>query len=283
MKRKIRFLNIILLLAITVLLPLCICACSKSVDVKEYSYTIEDVYSSRDSLNIYGKLYTPNDIDGKIPAVILSHSANLNADSMKSYAIGFAKRGYIAYAFDFCGSSSKSRSDGSIDDMTLFTECEDLKAVISTISNLDNVDTNRIYLFGTSQGGLVTALTAEDCIDIIKGEILLYPAFNIPEIVNKAGDFASFGSYSKAFCDTLIDYDVYNNIGSFLGDVLIIHGSSDLIVSKSYSEKASSLYSNCTLKIIDKAGHGFNKENYSIGKDYDNIVWEYIDEYLDKF
>lgn len=50
---------------------------------------------------------------------------------------------------------------------------------------------------------------------------------------------------------------------------------------KSYSESAAERYGNCTLKIIDGAGHGFNKENYSIGGSYDNKVWEFIDEYLE--
>lgn len=96
------------------------------------------------------------------------------------------KRGYIAYAFDFCGACSKSRSDGSTDNMTLFSEIEDLKAVLSTVCAMDNVDADQIYLFGTSQGGLVTALAAEECEAIVKGEILLYPAFNIPMIVGMA-------------------------------------------------------------------------------------------------
>ena len=248
------------------------------------SYTVEEVYSSRDDLNIYGKLYIPMASEGKMPAVILSHSANLNADSMNLYAAGFAERGYIAYAFDFCGSCAKSRSEGSTEDMTLFSEIEDLKAVLSTVSAMDNVDADRIYLFGTSQGGLVTALAAEDCAATVKGEILLYPAFNIPELVAMAegwdlsGVFG--GGYSQTFRDTLKDYDVYAHIGNFSKKVLIIHGSTDFIVNKSYSERAAERYSNCTLKIIDGAGHGFNKENYSVGGSYDDKVWEFIDAYL---
>lgn len=247
----------------------------------ELAYTVNEVYSSRDGLKIYGKLYVPKESEGKIPAVVLSHSANLNADSMNLYAAGFAERGFIAYAFDFCGSSSKSRNDGSTDDMTLFSEIEDLKAALSTVSSLDNVDKEHIYLFGTSQGGLVTALAAEDC----EAEILLYPAFNIPELVDMASGWGSLsgifgGGYSQAFSDTLKDYDVYVHIGNFSKKVLIIHGSSDFIVNKSYSERAAERYGDCTLKIIDGAGHGFNKENYSFGGSYDDKVWGFIDEYL---
>ena len=34
------------------------------------------------------------------------------------------------------------------------------------------------------------------------------------------------------------------------------------------------------MKTIEGAGHGFNRENYSMGGDFDDEVWEYIDEYL---
>ena len=257
----------------------------------EPSYNVEEMHVSKGENDIYGKIYVPKSSEGKMPAVILSHSANLTADSMNSYAIGFAERGYVAYAFDFCGGSSKSRSDGNIEDMTLFTEVEDLKSVISEISSLEYVDADGIYLFGTSQGGVVTALTAEEAADSIKGEILLYPAFNIPELVSmfsgfdlsslgNLSSFGGFGTYGKAFMDTLKDYNVYEHIGSFDGDVLIIHGSKDFIVNPSYSERASELYEHCTLKIIEGAGHGFNSENFTMYGDCDGMVWQYIDEYF---
>lgn len=258
---------------------------------KELSYNVNEMHVSKGENDIYGKIYVPKSSEGKMPAVILSHSANLTADSMNAYAVGFAERGYVAYAFDFCGGSSKSRSDGNTEDMTLFTEVEDLKAVISEISSLEYVDADSIYLFGTSQGGLVTALTAEEVSDNIKGEILLYPAFNIPELASLSSgfDFSSlgnlfsfggFGSYGKAFTDSLKDYNVYEHIGNFGGNVLIIHGSKDFIVKPSYSEQASGLYEHCTLKIIEGAGHGFNSENFTMYGDCDGTVWQYIDEYF---
>ena len=258
---------------------------SHSENPVKQSFSVSEYTLMRDDLKIYGKLYVPENKEGKMPAVILSHSANLNADSLDSYAAGFAERGYIAYAFDFCGGSSKSRSDGASDDMTLFTEVLDLKAVISAIYARDDVDRAEIYLFGTSQGGLVSALAAEESDDYIKGEILLYPAYNIPELVRKMSSLGNLASmmgsgYSKAFSETLMDFDAYDHIGAFTGKVLIIHGSKDFIVNSSYSEKAKTYYTDCTLNIIEGAGHGFNSENYSMGGDFDDEVWKAVDEYL---
>ncbi|MGM9941903.1 MAG: alpha/beta hydrolase [Bulleidia sp.] len=250
-----------------------------------HAYTIQPFSTTKDNLHIYGKLYIPENTEDRIPAVILSHSANLNADSMHAYAKGFARRGYLACAFDFCGSGKHSRSDGSISDMTLFSQMQDLKAVLSAVSETDITDRNRIFLFGTSQGGLVTALTAEECEADVSGIILLYPAFNIPDLVRKTARWHTFSQwfhtgYSRAFMDSLKDYDVFQHIGHFQKPVLILHGSLDPIVNPSWSRKAAMQYPYSTLQIIHGAGHGFNKENYAIGKSFDDSVWESIDAYL---
>ena len=312
----------VILLMIMIVLTGCENNAVKEEVTVRHSYSSKEVHTDRNGFDIYGCMYAPTDAEGPFPAVILSHSANLNADSMASYAAGFASRGFVAYAFDFCGACEQSRSEGSTDDMTIFTEVEDLKAVIDYVSSLEIVDSERIYLFGTSQGGLVTALAAEDCKDRIKGEILLYPAFNIPDLVRMfsgssqdfnisdlmdmfsgltvTGSFQNFGiselmemfsgsggisglfgkGYSQAFSNSLLDYDAYEHIGAFKGKVLIIRGSADFIVSGEVCRKAVARYSDCTLKTIDGAGHGFNRENYSMNGDFDGEVWTYIDEYL---
>lgn len=247
--------------------------CEKKESEPDSVYSVTELCFFKGETKIYGNLYAPTDKKEKHPAVILSHSANVNSDSLRSYAKGFAERGYIAYAFDFCGGSGTSRSDGEKDYMTVFTECDDLLAVIDGIKNLTCVDSSSLFLFGTSQGGLISALVAEKRADIA-GLILLYPAFNIPELAS------SYGFGTSPFIDTLKNFDIYSSIGKFDKNVLILHGSLDFIVKKSYSERASELYNNCTLHIIKGAGHGFNADNFSIFGDFDNEVWEYIDEYL---
>lgn len=227
--------------------------------------------------------------EGARPAVILSHSSSLTADSLSDYAAGFAERGYIACTFDFCGGSSKSRSDGAQEDMTVFTEVEDLKAVWNAVRSLDGVNPDEIYLFGTSQGGLVSALTANDYADEIAGLILLYPGFSIAEQIqsfygDSSGISASLGSSfmgtGEAYVQTLLDFDVYEHIGNFKNKVLILHGSKDFIVNPSYSERAAEIYENCELHLIEGASHGFNRANFSLSGDYDDQVWQYVDAFL---
>lgn len=284
-----------------------------SEDTEEES-AFEEFYAVKESggeqYNIYCRLYLPENSENKSPAVILSHSSSMTADSMNSYALGFAERGFVAVAFDFCGGSSSGRSDGDAEDMTVFTEMDDLKAVFDAVRNFDFVDDSEIYLFGTSQGGLVSALTANDMPDEVAGLILLYPAFNIPELArtSESGSIDWIGIFGdidwsaflenidwsvvvssgglpsvttgEAFTSTLADFDAYENIGNFTGKVLILHGSEDFIVNKSYSERAQLVYADCELHIIDGAFHGFNEENYGILGNYDDVVWEYVDAFL---
>lgn len=250
---------------------------SNSLESANQNYEVEEYYVYKDdNVRIYGNLYIPLDKNDNMPVVILSHSANLTSDSMKSYGKRFADAGYIAYAFDFCGGSNQSRSDGRNDEMTIFSELEDLKAVVNSISSLNFIDRDSIYLFGTSQGGLVSALAADELKEDIAGLMLFYPAFNIADLAKNYADEEN----NSPFITTLLNYDVYEHIGTYMGDVLILHGSKDFIVPVEYVNRAAELYQNCELYIINGASHGFNRENYAFSDTYDDITWNYVNTYL---
>lgn len=251
---------------------------SESVSPQEL-FTVSELYVTRDGLSIYGKLYTPAAQGAPYPAVILSHSANITSDSLQSYCEKFASMGFVAYAFDFCGGSRNSRSDGSTADMTVFTEVADLEAVLSAVQALELVDSQSIFLFGTSQGGLVSALAAAERPAEVSGLILFYPGFNIAEAAQKFNAFTK-GALDTPYMTTLNGFDVYGHITAYEGDVLIVHGTKDFIVPCSYSEKAAELYKNCELHLIEGATHGFNEDNYSIFGDYDEEAWGCVEAFL---
>ena len=213
--------------------------------------------------------------------------------------------GYAAYCFDFCGGSSQSRSDGSTEEMTIFTEVEDLRAVVDTLRTKPYVEASKLYLLGSSQGGLVSALLADERTDDFAGMILFYPAFNIPELINQLGSLGDWGSWgdwgdlggfsgmggmmsmSEAYINSVKDFDVWSHIGKFSKPVCIIHGTKDIIVPISNSEKAVGLYPNATLHAIEGANHGFNAANLgSIGSlmgasaDYDSQVLPIVKQFL---
>ena len=249
-----------------------------------------EVWSERDGNRIFGMMYYNSTASEKQPAVILSHSSSLTHEAMKGYASAIAKMGFAAYCFDFCGGSDKSKSDGKTDEMTVFTEVEDLRAVVKTVKSLDYVDSSNVCLLGSSQGGLVSALLADECPDDFAGMILFYPAFNIPEMVKMFSGFGDFGgmmSMSEAYINSIKDFDVWSHIGKFSKPVCIIHGTADMIVPISNSVKAVGLYPSATLNKIEGANHGFNAANLgSMGSmmgasaDYDSVVLPIVESFL---
>ena len=276
---------------------------STQTDVEWVVDSVE-LWSQRDTNRIYGVMYYNSVTSKKQPAVILSHSSSLTHEAMRGYASAIAKMGYAAYCFDFCGGSDKSKSGGSTDDMTVFTEVEDLRAVVKTVKSLGYVEPSEVYLLGSSQGGLVSALLADECPDDFAGMILFYPAFNIPEMVSKFsgfgdwGDFGDFGdwgdfggmmSMSEKYINSIKDFDVWSHIGKFPKPVCIIHGTADIIVPISNSEKAVGLYPSATLNKIEGANHGFNAANLgSMGSmmgasaDYDSVVMPIVESFLSR-
>lgn len=225
--------------------------------------TTKDITIRHNNRNISGRLYLPQKY--KCPMVILSHGFNGSGDDFSEYATALFKNGIGACVFDFCGGSLRSKSDLSTTEMTVFTEKEDLLAVIDFIEKQPY--TEKIFLFGASMGGLVSALCAQENTDKIQGMILLYPALCVADDWNKRFPKveeipAAYNAWEvplgKAFFETLHNFNVFEHIGKFKKDVLIIHGNEDKIVPLEYSIRANEIYTNSRLKIFQGEGHGFS-------------------------
>ncbi|MCC8043159.1 MAG: alpha/beta hydrolase [Oscillospiraceae bacterium] len=207
--------------------------------------------------------------NGKLPTVILSHGFNGGYSDFEKECIYLAAHGCNAYAFDFQGGSNHSSSGGSSTDMTVFTEKDDLLTVFDSIRNLDRVDKDNIFLLGASQGGLVTALAAEERVGFIKGLILYYPALNIPNdwrvrypnphTVPDTIDFWGV-KLGKNYVTLIHDFDPFGKIGGFKKTVIIFQGNCDNIVPLTVAEKCKSLYDNSDLIVYENEGHGFSEE-----------------------
>lgn len=232
-------------------------------------YTTEGFTCQNGALTISGKIFTPKEAEGKLPVVILSHGYSSTMTTVQSYATDLAKNGYISVCFDFCGGAANSTSDGDTTQMSIFTEKEDLKAVIEEVRQLDAVDIERLYLLGASQGGAVSAMVASELVEQISGLVLLYPAFSaaddarntygsldeVPETVNFMGM-----EIGRVYYEGLFDYDPYTEIAQYTGPVLLLHGTSDSTVAYEYSARAAETYTNATLVTYEGAGHGFWSE-----------------------
>ena len=217
---------------------------------------------------IYGIKYLPN-IDGKYPIVIFSHGYNGTNIDFENNAKILVENGIAAYCFDFCGGSVNSKSSMNTEEMSIFTEMEDLKKVIEGVKTWPEIDTNNIFLFGGSQGGLVTSLVAEKYKDDINGVILLFPALCIANDwtskYKSANDIPKYIDFwgmrlGEKYIKSVYGFNIFDNLGSYDKNILFLHGDKDLIVAHKYTLDISKKYKNSKVIIFEGEGHGFSKE-----------------------
>lgn len=227
----------------------------------------EELWLESGGKKVYGKMYLPGEEKDSYPAVILSHGFNSSSVLNEGYAESFAKNGYAAYIFDFCGGSPSTKSDGVTTEMSVLTEYQNLSDVMDQVKALDYIDGSQLFLFGLSQGGFVSAYTAAQRPDDVKGLILFYPAFVLQETYFEQYDsveaipdeeFESMGvPLGAIYAKDARSFDIYEEIGKYKGDVLICHGDKDTLVPLSCSERAVEIYDSAELKVIQYGEHGF--------------------------
>lgn len=234
---------------------------------------VSDFSATRGDMHIGGKAYMPKGLNVKKPALICCHGLFGSYKDMEAYAHAAAKIGIASFCFDFCGGSADgSLSDGDALDNTILTQIEDLAAVYDAVSGRNDIDRSQIIVIGASQGGLVSALFAVQNPSKVKALGLLFPAFNLPDIVRTATEvlfentdnlpeYVGIPSLGITFGRKYIlyAYDLYplDMIGAYEGPVFILHGDKDLLVPLEYSEKAVKKYKDANLVVLKGQDHMF--------------------------
>ena len=249
---------------------------------------VQELCLGQEGSKIYGRLWLPEGKEGKLPTVICSHGLNSSYRGTE-HMIGkaLAKCGFAVYCYDFRGGSTYSKSQGSPADMSVFTEQDDLNRVMDHIRTLPMVDTDRLFLMGESQGGFVSAITADKRSEEIRAMVLYYPAFCIPEdarnrypnleaIPEKTGKRGNM--MGKAYHEKLFDYEVYDHIAGFKKTVLIIHGDRDKVVKLHYAQRAEQVFPNARLKVLQGQGHGFNPAGVEAAA---HMVYDFLIEQME--
>ena len=230
----------------------------------------EDLWLERDEQKIYGKLFLPEKSDPPLPLVILSHGLGSDHRIMEPYAESFAENGFAAFVFDYIGGSEESMSDGSMTEMSVLTEAEDLSCILESFRRDSRFSADEIFLFGGSQGGFISAYAAGKHPDEIAGLVLLYPAFNLQDIcralVSDAGeipDSAVIGEHTVGgiYIRDMLTFDVYEVLRQYPGPVLLFHGTADPYVPLAYTQRADHVLADARTVIIEGAEHGFKGED----------------------
>lgn len=201
-----------------------------------------------------------------MPLVILSHGFGGNHEQEQILQEEISKGGAAVFSFDFASGSgySTGRSEGSNKDMSVLTEAKNLKDAFEFASKLDFIDKDKIYLIRASQGGVVSTLVAEELKDEVAGLYLLYLAFSlfddarvrfsakddITETINLMGITVG----RKYFTD-IYDMDIYTIMKNIKVNTHIFHGTSDDLVSISYSQNAVKTFPNAELTELRGSGH----------------------------
>lgn len=235
----------------------------------------EELHCKYDDVDIFGTLYTPDNGREVHPAVILSHGYNCIGEDMKDIAESLAQNGVLAYTFDFCGGSTRSAISGDSVDMSIETEQDNLRHVIDMVSEMEAVDSTKLFLYGESQGGFVAALTGAEMPDRIAGMFLVYPAFSIvdqwlamnPDDMTEPFNFMGSMTLSKTFYDGVPRYDVYEHIKAFTNHVKIYQGDKDFVVGLDYAKKVDEVLPDSELTVVEGAGHGFGGKDRTLVKD----------------
>lgn len=213
---------------------------------------------------IFSVEYIPSSVDACAgnTAVIMSHGYNSSCRDIERSARFLAESGIYCCSFDFCGGSTRSRSSGSSLQMSIESEISDLKDVIRTVMSENSI--KRLYLYGESQGGYVSALTACELKGQTVGLFLLYPAFciqddwlkNGPKHTDETIDFMGM-TVSQEFVRGIPRCDSYEKMSGYYRPALIFHGDSDRTVDLSYSERLAEAMPNSKLFVAGGEGHGF--------------------------
>ena len=200
------------------------------------------------------------------PTVVLGHGFTLDHAHMEPYARAIAARGAVSYNIDFRGGSVTSRSDLTMEDMSVQTEADDMHFAADLMTQEHFCASDCLMLSGGSLGGVASTIEACRHPELYRALILIYPAFvagddarrDWPDPDNLPEDLCAVGfKVGERYARDLLDLDPFELMPSFKGPVLIIHGTADPVVPFSYAERAAQTFPNARLVSMEGSGHIF--------------------------
>ena len=240
------------------------------VEVKtDSTYTVKEYDFESPGKNLYARAFVP-DVEGRVPLVIFSHGLGANVEHEEEVQKALAKAGITVFSLEFAGGSSSSApmSEGTNERDVCSNRSAKLEGRDSHRKGMEYTDPQKIYLMGSSQGGLVTALTAEELTNIA-GLFLFYPAFSLPDDIRSSfpkldevpETFNLLGTkIGKKYITDIYDMDAYANLDKLGIPVHIYHGKDDYIVPLTASQKAVKRLKDARLTTLDDTGHALTPE-----------------------
>jgi dipeptidyl aminopeptidase/acylaminoacyl peptidase len=230
-------------------------------------------FSNSKGQNLVGNLFLPEG-DGKFPAAIFVHGyrSDKNGSKAKSFTEILPKKGIAFLVIDLSG---RGESDGKFEDSTITQYIDDLKSAIDYVSTLEQINSGKIGVIGSSLGGIIS-LQELSKDSRPKALVLLSPVSYFP-YKNKA-EFSEEGvkewkekghtyTESKRFGKMKLNYSFYedslqyNDISVYETitiPALIIHGTADESVRIEDSRILAKKFGNMKLIELEGADHGYS-------------------------
>lgn len=237
------------------------------MDITDISATEKEIYFYRDELKIYGKMYLPEG-EGPFPVVIFSHGFPGTHFGVDAYAKELTNSGIAGVTFDFIGGSADSKSDGTVTDVSVLTEVEDLNAVMDSVKSMPQIDANNLFLCGHSFGGLVSTYVAAQRPDEVKGLMVWEPSYQMREYILSLYPIGSEipdeiytpVHVGRIFIEDMQASDIFEVMGNYDKEVLLLQGelSKTNELQEEYFNKAAEIFPNMQWEIVDGATHAFS-------------------------
>lgn len=232
---------------------------------------MQHIRFTSDGQTIKGFVYKPHKLTEKNPAMLFIHGWNTRQQTEAHYAQTMAKKGFITMTFDMRG---HGESEGKQTLMTRTNFLEDTKRAYDILKQMPDVDTDRIFVAGSSMGGYMAALLSS--IRPVYALALRVPA-NYPD---NGFDTQTLTEYTTSperitWRNRALAYNesvVLRAIHTFKGRILIVESEFDKLVPHQTIEN----YMNA---VQDK-----NLLTYTVMKDAEHSISRdinKIDEYTD--
>lgn len=210
--------------------------------------------------------------EGPFPVVVMASGFDAKCDYQMDYVEILNEKGIAAVIFDFTGIGSTSFSDGTAFDRTMPSNVADLNIVLDEALKWPELDSSKLFLWGHSFGGLVSAGVAGERGQDIQGLILLEPSFFAPdlfrEVFPEGAEIPFVMDYplpvGREFAETIRECDIFESMEKYQGEVLIfqgtVHSEEDSEEMDYYYGKALETYPSARLLMIEGADHFFEGE-----------------------
>lgn len=217
----------------------------------------------------------------RIPVVVICHGFVGNRIGTDRLFVKAAKAleesGFAVLRFDYAGCGE---SEGDYGQTGMGSWIDQTRYALDTVLDLDFIDHTKVALLGHSLGGAVAVATA--AVDKRVNTLVLWapvghPFVDIVELVGRetydeavtkgAVEHAGY-SLSHSFFQSLAPAHPLQEAKHFAGDVFLVHGTSDPVISVDYSFLYQKVFWTrgtglCDKEIITGADHTFSTKGHS--------------------